>query len=98
MSGAVEFDFGGGLPDRAAWERLRGALAADRPARVRVLAYPRGAPPTAAEEREAAGQACYAAYRRSVDSTWDERPLPTWGELGERQREGWRAAAAYDRR
>lgn len=41
-----------------------------------------------------AGQRAYDAYCGKVGgTTYDGKPLPTWDELGERQRVGWEAAA-----
>ena len=40
------------------------------------------------------GQLAWEAYSRGVGGlTFDEKPLPTWLELGERQRQGWEAVA-----
>jgi hypothetical protein len=38
-------------------------------------------------------QIAWEAYAASVGgTTFDGKPLPTWDELGDRQKEGWRAA------
>ena len=40
------------------------------------------------------GQLAWEAYAKSVGGlTFDGKPLPTWLELGDRQRLGWEAAA-----
>ena len=40
------------------------------------------------------GRVAWDAYARAVGGkTFDEKPLPTWEELGERQKEGWASAA-----
>jgi hypothetical protein len=35
------------------------------------------------------GKLIYNAYRDSVKTTNDDKPLPDWKSLGERQRAGW---------
>ena len=45
-------------------------------------------------ERATAGQVAYTAYCFAVGGkTHDNRPLPTWQQLGDVQRAGWDAAA-----
>jgi len=39
------------------------------------------------------GKIAYDAYAASVKTTWDDKPMPTWEQLGDRQRAGWDAAA-----
>ena len=39
------------------------------------------------------GYKAFVAYCRAVGTTHDGRPLPAWGELEQRQRDGWEAAA-----
>ena len=40
------------------------------------------------------GQVAWEAYAKAVGGkTFDDKPLPTWEELGDRQKDGWRAAA-----
>lgn len=39
-------------------------------------------------------QTAWAAYVQAVgNTTYDGRPMPTWDQLGDRQREGWKEAA-----
>lgn len=46
------------------------------------------------ESKLTAGAIAYAAYASAVGGTaHDGRPLPTYEELGDRQRDGWEAAA-----
>lgn len=41
------------------------------------------------------GQIAWEAYAKAVGGlTYDGKPLPTWDELGDRQKEGWEKAAA----
>jgi hypothetical protein len=41
-----------------------------------------------------AGSLCYAAYCAAVGgTTFNDQPLPTFDELGDRQKAGWEAAA-----
>lgn len=37
------------------------------------------------------GKFAYESYCESVKTTFDNRTLPTWEQLGERQKEGWNA-------
>ena len=40
------------------------------------------------------GQIAWETYAKVVGGlTFDNKPLPTWKELGERQQKGWNAAA-----
>lgn len=46
------------------------------------------------DQRLSAGAVAYAAYCVGVGGlTFDNKPLPTFEQLGERQRAGWEAAA-----
>lgn len=41
------------------------------------------------------GETAWNAYRDAVGgTTYDDRPLPEWSDLGDRQRAGWEAAAS----
>ncbi len=41
-----------------------------------------------------AAQAAWDAYAEAVGGkTFDDKPLPSWEELGDRQKAGWQAAA-----
>ena len=43
------------------------------------------------------GRAAYARYSKAVGGkTFDDRPMPTWDELGETQKRGWMAAGEGD--
>ena len=43
---------------------------------------------------ESLGKTAYAAYTEAVGgTTWDDKPMPMWDELNDRQRDGWIAAA-----
>ncbi len=35
------------------------------------------------------GKSAYAFYRGSVKTTWGEKPLPRWEDLGDMQQNGW---------
>lgn len=38
----------------------------------------------------------WEAYAKAVGGkTFDDKPLPTWDELGERQKEGWKQASIF---
>ncbi len=53
------------------------------------------------EHLEELAQCAYEAYGVSVGgTTWDGKPIPKWGDIQERQRDGWRAAvkAAFAKR
>jgi len=40
------------------------------------------------------GRVAWDAYARSVGGkTFDDKPLPEWEQLGDRQKEGWEEAA-----
>jgi len=39
------------------------------------------------------GKVAYNAYAKAVKTTWDNKSMPTWEQLGDRQRAGWDAAA-----
>jgi hypothetical protein len=43
---------------------------------------------------DALGQIAWEAYAKAVGGkSFDDKPLPTWDELGDRQRHGWGVAA-----
>jgi hypothetical protein len=60
------------------------------------------APDGPTEQEIADGRFAYAAYATpegAGDKTWDDRPMPTWDEMGDRQRAGWIAVGrAFARR
>lgn len=44
--------------------------------------------------REEQGKLAWDTYKEAVGGvSFEDKPLPDWDDLGERQREGWRAAA-----
>jgi hypothetical protein len=77
-------------------------LSHDRHARVAAAAYATSCeadlPLLAADLRRlccSPGERAWRAYCEKVGGTaYDGKPLPAWDELGERQRQGWQAAAA----